>query len=657
LSNQVLSTTDEAQALIPKIHSSSKQETAKENIATERLNYDQELISKITETLKIRHFYDLKKTACTYCSWPQDYEQDVENIFLKITNEDKKSEARTLIDEAWAQYILEQKYGEEGKKYLDKITNQKIREKAKGYIDAVLLGQVNSRAKERKFDEAKALIQKIHSSSTQETAKGNIATERQDYDQELISQITNTLKIRHVYDLNKLACTYCSWPQDYEQDVENIFLKITNEDKKSEARNLIDEAWAQYILEQKYGEEGKKYLDKIKSEKIKEKAIRHIDKLLVEQVQSFGKKREFEKAQKLISAIHFSNARIKARQHIDNALIEQINILRNNKQFDEAHTLATKIHSSSIKEKTMEDIASKKLDYDQELISQIEAKLEKKRSFDPNDSSVENLFAKISNREKQLAARKLIDEAWAQYILEKKYGVEGKPYLDKIKSEKIKEKAKEYIDAVLLEQVNSRAKEKKFDEAHALAEQIYSSSTRDKAKEDIETQRLDTDEVWTRHKMDNNVKTNPETGAPLFSSTLVAPPLFTLGAMYQSRNMVDQNVEKTAIPERIRENSFYAENESDYFQEEETYEKTADHVDDIAKNSLRNTLNFSTSFKVVAGIVIGASIAYAAIKTYQYYMSKSQKTKKTPQKQGLTTPRIRPQKPIHSMTYIQKSRT
>jgi hypothetical protein len=153
LSNQVLSTTDEAQALIPKIHSSSKQETAKENIATERLNYDQELISQITETLRIRNYDDPKKRECRRCSWPQNYEEDIENIFLKITNEEKKSEARQLIDEAWAEHILEKKYGEEGKKYLDKITNQKIREKAKGYIDADLLEQVNVRAQKRKFDE------------------------------------------------------------------------------------------------------------------------------------------------------------------------------------------------------------------------------------------------------------------------------------------------------------------------------------------------------------------------------------------------------------------------------------------------------------------------------------------------------------------------
>lgn len=53
-----------------------------------------------------------------------------------------------------------------------------------------------------------------------------------------------------------------------------------------------------------------------------------------------------------------------------------------------------------------------------------------------------------------------------------------------------------------------------------------------------------------------------------------------------------------------------------------------DDVNHLAKNSLSTTSAFSTSFKVVASVIIGAAIAYTAVKTYQYFHSKAQKTNK-----------------------------
>ncbi len=419
-----------------------------------RLTNDQRLLRSIKNSLELTKFKIPTFPNYGQRYWPEDTEAFVESVVEQIQDPETKIKAQQAVDEAWANYVKNQKVGNNGKSYLLKIKDPAIQEKARGYIDQALHGEISSLSQNRRFEEATNLLADIHSPSMKEEATKTIAAARLAYDQRLLQSIKNSLELTKFKNSNSPNYGQRYWPEDSEASVQSLVEQIHDVETKIKAQLAVDEAWATHIKDYKLGNNGKSFLLKIKDPAIQEKA----------------------------------------RGYIDQALHGEISSLSQNGRFEEATNLLADIHSLSMKEEATKTIAAARLAYDQRLLQSIKNSLEVTKfkiptfpnygqRYWPEDSEafVLRLADQIQDPNTKKQAQRAIGEAWAKYILDE--NIDKETQLAKIQQESIRDIAREELERPLLEKVQSLASNKKFEQAREIVLQIKSNSVRKKAEQ------------------------------------------------------------------------------------------------------------------------------------------------------------------------------
>ncbi len=376
------------------IHSASIQEKAIKEIAIQRLDYDRGLLNQIQTLLGRKNYNDYRKDCFPYCSWPQEYDDEVQNKLALIADPGTKIEAqhfideawaKYIIDEAWAKYILDKKFGNEGKPYLSKIQDPEIQERVRGHIDQVLLEQIFSLAKERHFERAAKSVLDIHSASIQEKAIKEIAIQRLDYDRGLLNQIQTLLGRKNYNDYRKDCFPYCSWPQEYDDEVQNKLALIADPHTKTEAQSAIGKAWTKYILDHNLEQDKDTHLANIADKATRSIAREGLEKMTLEKVKTLTQNKNFEEAEKIIASIQSTSIQKEAQQILDAGLLVRIKHLLTKTKYN--------------------------LKYDASKSSDCRG------CYWPEDleQTTEKMASQISDTDIKEQAKKSIDQAWIQY--------------------------------------------------------------------------------------------------------------------------------------------------------------------------------------------------------------------------------------------------
>ena len=410
---------EEAKRILSRIETASLKEQATKSL-------DQGLLTRVkhilTKTVHNKKYNAAKNYDCPDCYWPKDFDSTIEHMISQITDPEVVTQARRSIEESFAKYIKDGKFGTEGLQYLDKIQDPTIRAQARGYIDTALLEKADALAKKRKFKEAREILPQIEGEAAKKKASDKIAKERLAFDHSMLDQIKKTVtltKHNKEYKASEAQdCKDCYWPygdsedKSYEKSIEKTLSRIADSNTKKQAQRHIGEAWARYILDNNLQQNQENHLAKIADASVQKIAREHLDLASLKEIASLVKDKKLEEAKKVVSRIHFVSSKEKAAEIIETGVFTRIK-----------HLLSKTPYNSK---------------YDAAKNSDCRG------CYWPKDfeATIEQMASEITTPAIQQQVRNSIDEAWIKYIKQNKADAK---YLDKIHGQSNKQKAQECL--------------------------------------------------------------------------------------------------------------------------------------------------------------------------------------------------------------------